>query len=68
MDIVQHITTAVLCGAGSGFATFIVTLLILALSPLPPPVVMLRQKRRVIRWSVRVGVVVALAWLAFVTP
>ncbi len=68
MDIVQHIATATLCGAGSGVATFFVTLLALSFSPLPPPAVMLHQKRRVTRWSIRVGVVVALAWLAFVTP
>lgn len=68
MNIVQFVTTSALVGLGTFVALYIVSLLILALSPLPPVSVMVRQERMVVKWSTVAGVLVALSWLAWGTP
>lgn len=68
MEIVQFVATSAFIGFGVFVTAYIVTLLILALSPLPPVSVMVRQKRTVVKWSAAAGVLSALAWLAWATP
>lgn len=68
MDIVQFVATSALVGFGTFVAVYIVSLLILALSPLPPVSVMVRQKRMVVKWSTVAGVLAGLSWLAWGTP
>lgn len=68
MDIVQFVAMSALVGFGTFVAVYIVSLLILAMSPLPPVSVMVRQKRTVVKWSTVAGVLAGLSWLAWGTP
>lgn len=65
MDIVQFVATSALVGFGTFVALYIVSFLVLALSPLPPVSVMARQKRMVVKWSTVAGVLAGLSWLAW---
>ena len=68
MDIVQFVAMSALVGFGTFVALYIVSLLILALSPLPPVSVMVQKKRTVVKWSTVAGVLAGLSWLAWGTP
>lgn len=68
MEILQFVATSAFVGLGTFAALYIISLLILAASPLPPVRVMVRVKRTVVKWSTVAGVIAAVAWLVWGAP
>lgn len=68
MEIIKFVATSALAGLGTFVALYIVSLLILALSPLPPVSVMVRKKRIVVKWATVAGFLASLSWLAWGAP